>query len=457
MKLLIGWLFLWVGVGAWAFGAAPFVPGPPVTEYYMLVNGSEVIGAQAACDATGAYERVQHGWGPVSAIVNAASTYCSIVSAANPGAGNLYGSGISSRQKATQICSSNAFKVGAGCICGAGYGATGTGGACQPTVCGPAGSHDSITRPDVEVTVADTNQCVAGCQVVANKVSLGVDGRMWASWPFVSKGSSAFCGGPTKDDVTRVATPTEASGKSVGSDAPVPCAKGMCPGVINSASVCVACGGLTTSRDNLTGEAGAGSRDVTTCRGDACTVTHYDGSGAQTGTEIGSGTKQGIGEGTDAGYGAGGSPSDSNSFCSENPTSPICKTSSIGGSCAAVSCDGDAIQCAIAREQQKRNCEFFNENEASIRGMAAANAGDTPPDHPRLNATEVQIGLPGGGFDMTDIIGVGGCPADVAIPMPGGRQMTLAVSKLCGPAAMLGNILVGVTALACLGIALKGN
>jgi len=52
-------------------------------------------------------------------------------------------------------------------------------------------------------------------------------------------------------------------------------------------------------------------------------------------------------------------------FCAENPDSPICVKSSFGGSCGAFSCDGDAVQCAMAREQHNRNCTLF-ETETAI-------------------------------------------------------------------------------------------
>jgi hypothetical protein len=142
------------------------------------------------------------------------------------------------------------------------------------------------------------------------------------------------------------------------------------------------------------------------------------------------------------------------SFCKENPASELCKDkqSSIAGACNAVTCTGDAIQCAIAREQAKRNCELFDANDASARGITAAAAGDRPGDHPANASQDIPLGQ---GFDQTNIIS-GSCPGDLVVPV-GSRSVVIPFSKLCTPAAWLANLLVGITALACLGIVFKGN
>lgn len=57
--------------------------------------------------------------------------------------------------------------------------------------------------------------------------------------------------------------------------------------------------------------------------------------------------------------GSGGSGLDKNdSFCQENPNSPICKSGSFSGSCGAEPvCDGDPVQCATARAVFKSECK----------------------------------------------------------------------------------------------------
>lgn len=60
---------------------------------------------------------------------------------------------------------------------------------------------------------------------------------------------------------------------------------------------------------------------------------------------------------------------DKPSFCEENPNSKICqddKKSTFTGSCPQSTCDGDAIQCAIARRQQQDACDAQASKEALI-------------------------------------------------------------------------------------------
>lgn len=59
-------------------------------------------------------------------------------------------------------------------------------------------------------------------------------------------------------------------------------------------------------------------------------------------------------------------------FCESNPTDPTCKRSAWAGTCGAFTCDGDAIQCAIAQEQHKRNCELLTDTGDLARADAVA-------------------------------------------------------------------------------------
>jgi hypothetical protein len=143
-------------------------------------------------------------------------------------------------------------------------------------------------------------------------------------------------------------------------------------------------------------------------------------------------------------------------FCEENPDSPMCKQSSWAGTCAAsFTCDGDAVQCAMAREQHIRNCQILEDAPSSHPAVIAANAGSQPNDHPNKTGETINVGS---GFDQTDIVG-GSCPSDQTFQVASGYPLvTIPFSDLCGPAAILGNILVGITALCCLGIVfVKGD
>lgn len=67
------------------------------------------------------------------------------------------------------------------------------------------------------------------------------------------------------------------------------------------------------------------------------------------------------------------------SFCEDNPNSKICKDdekSSFTGSCeVGFSCDGDAIQCAIAKKQHSIKCEYDNDIK-DIKLLSATQKGE---------------------------------------------------------------------------------
>jgi hypothetical protein len=128
--------------------------------------------------------------------------------------------------------------------------------------------------------------------------------------------------------------------------------------------------------------------------------------------------------------------------------------SSFGGTCGAgFTCSGDAVQCAMARDQLARNCQMLNDAPANNAAVVAAAAGDQPTGHPYLTPGTKDFS---GGFDQTNIMS-GGCPADVSVTVSHFNAVTLPFSSLCTPATWLGNILVAITALCCVGIVFKGS
>jgi hypothetical protein len=95
----------------------------------------------------------------------------------------------------------------------------------------------------------------------------------------------------------------------------------------------------------------------------------------------------------------------------------------------------------------------FNDIDAPAN-VALAAANTVPADHPRTNGSSVSLA---NGFDQTNLI-AGSCPGDTTIAVGGGQSVTLEFSKLCDPAGMLGNVLVAITALACVAIVfVKGS
>jgi len=145
-------------------------------------------------------------------------------------------------------------------------------------------------------------------------------------------------------------------------------------------------------------------------------------------------------------------------FCKENPGSKLCKEgdedgSSFGGACTGgFTCEGDAIQCAIAREQHTRACKLF----------------DTPsPESQLYDANKNKTGNQTGGLPGNETISIASrintgdsltgasCIGDINTVV-WGAQITLPVSGLCPYLEMLGNVLVAVSMLVAAKIIFRG-
>ncbi len=158
--------------------------------------------------------------------------------------------------------------------------------------------------------------------------------------------------------------------------------------------------------------------------------------------------QNGRGGAGDPAGGGGKGDGEGKGFCEENPNSPQCKESSFGGSCqASFTCDGDAIQCSIAREQHIRNCKLFDDPSDESRLYDAEKAKDRNRD--------VTANLPGnetvdvaGKIKRDDLLGGGGgsCIGDLNVQVMG-QSMNLPLSVICPHLGYLGYILVAVASL----------
>lgn len=242
-----------------------------------------------------------------------------------------------------------------------------------------------------------------------------------------------------------------ATGTTPASQGPSTLAPGRCPGTVNGTPVPggVPCGNTTqagpeTAAGTPAGAAsappgivpGQSTTQVTTCTNGSCTTV----------TNIYSGGNGSVGSGTLTGTATETQPQDS--YCQKNPSAPQCKdsNSAFGGSCAGFNCDGDAVQCAIAYEQHRRNCVLYETaTPQSTAGYAALSAGDRPGDHPANEATAEALDF-SSRIDQTDRLG-GGSLTDLTIPVSSLTAVTIPFSQLQTPLAMLGNLLVGVSML----------
>lgn len=320
----------------------------------------------------------------------------------------------------------------------------------------PCGSTQGKNPPVGEGgTVAVTGQGVTPSGACFNGCQFSYDGGGPKAWGSNSQGQTWFY---VWTGNWQGSGSTCTMGPDVPSTSPPPpitpeVPPGMCPGQVNGQSVVVKCGSTSgTSGTNGTATNADGSTTTTAtqqqtqCSGKQCTTTTTT---TTTTTPAGGGT----GTTTTSTQTANQPQSE---FCASNVGDPNCaeEESQWGGSCSAgFTCDGDAVQCAIARDQYVRHCQMFDlPNSLSQAGDSVMTGESRPSDHPANNAESINLG---NGFDQTNLIG-GSCPPDLSISFKG-ATVSLPFSNLCGPASWLGNFLVGITALACLGIVFKGN
>lgn len=263
----------------------------------------------------------------------------------------------------------------------------------------PAGSTPS--QYAAGVCIPDENKCPAGSS--PSKYATGVcipDENKCPSGQVPSKYAAGVCV-PSDDK--------GADGNGETGD------KGKCPpGRVPSkyaAGVCI-------PADTTVGGGGSGGSG-TTCKDGKCTTTKPDGTTDEE-TE---------GE-----------------FCKKNPDAAQCKKGSWGGQCGSWTCEGDAIQCAIAQEQHKTNCKLFDEKTSHPLTQAALDGTDEQSAE-KLKSKAAQVSV-----QQLDANGLGwgrACPADIAFEVAG-KSFSISYSKVCPILGVMANAAVGLTLLSCL-------
>ena len=217
-------------------------------------------------------------------------------------------------------------------------------------------------------------------------------------------------------------------------------------GTVNGVEVCVPRdpkkptetkdGTKTTKTDPDGTKTETDTKKETKCDGDKCTTT------TTTTTTVTSpnGTKTTTTDTETKEQGKGG-------FCEENPKSKVCgdgQESNFQGTCdRGFTCEGDAIQCAIGKEQHKRSCELF------VNKTAESELYDTEKDK-KGNRTKDLEGNET--FDLNnrissaDLLGGGQGVQDLAITVAG-SGITLPLSRINPYLAALGNVLLAVSFL----------
>jgi len=130
-------------------------------------------------------------------------------------------------------------------------------------------------------------------------------------------------------------------------------------------------------------------------------------------------------------------------FCTENPNSPMCKSSAFSsGSCSAAPvCDGDAVQCGIAKLSWQTACAL-NPTAGAESALYEAAKGLTGSQTAGAAGSPVSLGP--SNFSTTDLIGGGSSGlSDLNITV-WKTPITLPLSNLNQYLAMFGNLLLAV-------------
>lgn len=146
-------------------------------------------------------------------------------------------------------------------------------------------------------------------------------------------------------------------------------------------------------------------------------------------------------------------------FCQENPSSKLCKDgkedgSSFGGSCGAgFTCEGDAIQCAMAQEQHRRACKLFDDQtpESQLYNAEKSKTGKRTGDLPGNETIAFGQSM----YDSSNALGPGTCISDLPVDVLG-QTVSLPISQICPHLATLRLALLAFGALLWVLIVLRG-
>ncbi|MBD9401008.1 hypothetical protein [Comamonas sp. CMM02] len=342
-------------------------------------------------------------------------------------------------------CPANSTKTGTSCACNDGFKENAAGDACEaPTPSDPcedladacAGSEGKSKRfsmpgykvgmsivcqpaTDVSGTIALFPNCSKGCMGVvsgSNEFNRKADGK-WVTFGS-AKGNGSTCDPAIIDDLNAEKDPTyEPQEEPKLAETPdATCMNGQ-KGSVNGVTVCLpfsASSGVTETetKDNGDGTK-TNSKTEVKCENGKCEVT-------KTSTTTNNTTNNTVSSSSTT------TTVDKADYCSKNKTAGVCKDEKgeeegkgkFGGSCSGgFTCEGDALQCAIAKEQHKRSCEL-HVNESPESKLYEASKGKTGKVTDDLPGNET-IALTNR-IDTSSALGAGYCPLrDINVDMFG--------------------------------------
>lgn len=373
-------------------------PAPSGTVYYSPYFGTGTTRATPLliCQAVGQAK----GYGnEFTAGPGTSSGYC------------LNGVGLSSGDQWVAIsaytCPANSTLSGSQCTCNAGYVESGASCIVDPLVAACealAGQVSYVTVPGQQA-IGGSACGASGCTMTMGSPLIKAKNQAGA---WITEGEATFTGATC-----------DASAPSAPAAAEDPCPDGQ-PGQVNGQDVCIPYSPTDevvrdTGSSTETTEGGNTTQTTTststTCTGGSCNTT------TTTTTVVNGGTPTTTTEETTE-------PRDE--YCTKNPRAPQCRESSFGGSCGAgFTCEGDAVQCATARELHNISCGLQATSDEAALYEASADPAGGPADIP---SESVSVGP--GIFDASNALGVASCVADLAITVAG-TAITLPLSDIC--------------------------
>ena len=310
-------------------------------------------------------------------------------------------------------------------------------GTCQQS-CPAAGTLSGIV---VTGDITGAFACLGGCKY------------QWlsASNQYIRNGVHVSAG--IGSSTSEICTGGEQTASTAEPDPPTRCPTGQCAGTVNGTTICVPCGdstpGKTTTTTTATNADGSKSTTTTTTTntGTGSTTTSTTTTTAPDGTPTGTTTKTETGQ-----------PEKKNEiddFCTQNPNLSICKESSFGGGCGSFSCDGDAVQCAMAKEQHKRNCTMFDTDtaESTLGKQAAAGNDPQAPNYPTAPGKVETVNL-ATAIDTTNPF-AGGCLQDKSFQIMT-TTLVIPFSNICPFLETMGQIVLAFSLLMAARIAFSG-
>lgn len=282
-----------------------------------------------------------------------------------------------------------------------------------------------------------SDQCVSGCVVALDGGRCGFNAAGAQMCFYDGHQTGASC------------TTGTATGGTATNDPAYDCAKqGKSWGSVNGSTVCVTAGttGTPPVKTVNTG------KSTTTTAADGTKTTTTDSPSVTTTTGAASGSAAGtppkITEETTNSDGTASSVTENaDKFCEKNPNNAICKKldkSSFSSGCAngvsSVTCDGDSIQCAIAKAQADNRCSDLKTDTVNELGERLITGTSTAGDLGGTDTFTTPHVVDIGSLDTTSVLPKG-CLPDQAFTL-GGHSIVLPLSRLCDGLQTAGKIVL---------------